>query len=401
MDQSTPTILCLATYFKGEPFLEAAKALGAKVILLTREKLAEEAWPWEAIDEHFFMPDLKTQPNITYAVSYLAQTRRIDRIVPLDDYDVITAATLREHLRFPGLSESSAYLFRDKLAMRARARDKGILVPEFVQTLNDDQIREFMARVPPPWALKPRAEAGAMGIKKIHHPDALWGWLDRLGDERSHFVLEEFVPGQVYHVDSIVADGEILLAAAHGYWRPPINVAHEGGVFISRTLPQTAVEQPHLLTMNADILAALDMKWGVNHTEFIRADRDGRYYFLETAARVGGANIAEMVEASRGVNLWREWAAIEVALARGESYQLPPLRDHYAGVMICLARQEWPDLSSYQDSEVVYRLHKKQHAGLIVASPDYDRVEQLLAEYNGRFHHDFLAVAPPLDKAPE
>jgi glutathione synthase/RimK-type ligase-like ATP-grasp enzyme len=401
MDQSAPTILCLATYFKGEAFLEGAKALGANVILLTREKLAEEAWPWQAIDEHFFMPDLKTQPDITHAVSYLARTRPIDRIVPLDDYDVITAAALREHLRLPGLSEASAYHFRDKLAMRARARQMGVLVPEFVQTLNNEQIADFMRRVPPPWALKPRTEAGAMGIKKIHHPDEVWRWLDQVGDERSHFLLEEFVPGRVFHVDSIVADGQILLAAAHHYWRPPMNVAHEGGVFISRTLPETAVEHLHLLAMNADILAALGMEWGANHTEFIRADRDGRYYFLETAARVGGANIAEMVEASRGVNLWREWAALEVALARGESYTLPPLRDDYAGVMICLARQEWPDLSGYQDAEIVYRLHKKQHAGLVVASPNYERVEQLLGDYNGRFNHDFLAIAPPLDKAPE
>jgi hypothetical protein len=202
-------------------------------------------------------------------------------------------------------------------------------------------------------------------------------------------------------VDSIVAIGQILLAAAHHYWRPPMNVAHEGGVFISRTLPETAAEHPHLSGHERRNIGRPGHEWGVNHTEFIRADRDGRYYFLETAARVGGANIADMVEASRGVNLWREWAALEVALARGESYQLPPLRDDYAGVMICLARQEWPDLSGYQDAEIVYRLHKKRHAGLIVASPSYDRVEQLLGEYNGRFHHDFLAVAPPLDKAPE
>ena len=401
MDQSAPTILCLASYFKGEAFLEAAKERGANVILLTRKKLAAEDWPWAAIDDHFFMPDLKTQPNITYAVAYLARTRRIDRIVALDDYDVITAASLREHLRLPGLTESAAYLFRDKLAMRSQARDKGILVPEFVQALNDEQMRDFMARVSAPWMLKPRTEAGAMGIKKIHHPEELWRRLDQLGDERSHFVLEEFVPGHVYHVDSIIDRGKIKLAAAHSYWQPPFNVAHEGGVFISRTLPATAAEHPHLLAMNAEIIAGLGLQWGVTHTEFIRAERDGRYYFLETAARVGGANIADLVEASRGANLWREWAAVELAQARGQAYQLPPLRNDYAGVMICLARQEWPDLSAYQEPEIVYRVHKKYHAGLIVASPDYDRVERLLADYHHRFQHDFLAIAPALDKAPE
>jgi biotin carboxylase len=56
---------------------------------------------------------------------------------------------------------------------------------------------------------------------------------------------------------------------------------------------------------------------GVTHAEYIRAHADGRYYFLEIAARVGGAFIADLVEVSTGVNLWREWARIEVCeLAR-------------------------------------------------------------------------------------
>jgi len=46
---------------------------------------------------------------------------------------------------------------------------------------------------------------------------------------------------------------------------------------------------------------------GVTHAEYIRAHADGRYYFLEIAARVGGAFIADLVDVSTGINLWREW----------------------------------------------------------------------------------------------
>jgi len=67
-------------------------------------------------------------------------------------------------------------------------------------------------------------------------------------------------------------------------------------------------------------------------------------------------------------------------------------------VMNCLARQEYPDLSGYQDPEVVWRLQKKQHAGLILASPDSARLQLLLDDYSRRFAEDFLAVAPPLDR---
>jgi hypothetical protein len=116
---------------------------------------------------------------------------------------------------------------------------------------------------------------------------------------------------------------------------------------------------------------------------------------------VGGASIDELVEAATGLNLWAEWARLEQAHARGVPYQLPPTRNEYAGLLVCLARQEWPDYGPFDAPELVWRLHKKHHAGLIVASGDPGRVQTLLHDYGQRFADTFLAVAPPLDKAPE
>lgn len=103
MSESPVTILCLASYFKGTTFLRAAKAIGCRVLLVTREKLADEPWPREVIDEIFLMPDVAKQPDIIYAIAYLMRGTAVDQIVPLDDYDVLTAAALREHFRLPGL----------------------------------------------------------------------------------------------------------------------------------------------------------------------------------------------------------------------------------------------------------------------------------------------------------
>jgi hypothetical protein len=115
---------------------------------------------------------------------------------------------------------------------------------------------------------------------------------------------------------------------------------------------------------------------------------------------VGGAGIDQMVEHATGVNLWREWATLEIAQARGQGYAPPAPRHGYAGLLVSLARQEWPDTSAYDDAEVVWRLHKKDHVGFIVASPDYARVQQLLGEYAARVAQDFTASAPPLEHAP-
>jgi hypothetical protein len=222
-----------------------------------------------------------------------------------------------------------------------------------------------------------------------------------LGDEQSHFVLEQFVPGDVYHVDSIVWGGEVLFAVAQKYGRPPINVAHDGGVFISRVLDRDSAESNALLQHNQAVTTALGMTNGVMHTEFIRSHSDGDYYFLETAARVGGAGVDKLPEGAAGVNLWREWARLEVALAKGEQYTLPPVKNEYAGILVCLARQEYPDMHAYTDPEVWWRMEKKHHAGIVVVSADANRVATILDDYAHRFAHDFLAVAPPLDRAPQ
>ncbi len=397
MPDHPTTILCLASYFKGTAFIQECKNLGCTVYLLTKEKFKDADWPRESIDEMFWMPETHKQPDITYAVSYMMRTHKIDRIVPLDDYDVEVAANLREHLRIPGMGETTVRHFRDKLAMRVQAREEGVRVPDFSPVLNYDDLREFMERVPAPWVLKPRSEAASFGIKKLNSPDELWQKLDELGDRQSYFVLEKFIPGDVFHVDSIIWEKEIVFSIASGYARPPLSVVSGGGVFRSRTLPYDSEDAKTLRAFNQDVMRALRMVRGVTHAEYIK-DAEGNFYFLETAARVGGANLAEMIETASGINLWREWAKVEVANARKEAYHLPPIKHEYAGIIVSLARQEWPDLSGYDDPEIVWKLKKEHHAGLIVHATNPERITQLLDSYAERFTQDFMAFMPQLDK---
>jgi biotin carboxylase len=413
---STPpkTILCITSYEKGQDFLRECKRQGCTVILVTATSLEHANWPRESIDELFYMPDLSNVRDVIHGISFLARSRAIDSIVALDDYDVQTVAALREHLRMPGIGDSMVRYFRDKLAMRVRAAEADIPVPDFVHVLNYDRIRAFMARVPPPWVLKPRGEASTIGITKIASPDEFWAQLDELGDRQSFHVLERYVPGQVYHVDSIVFNGQVVFAEAHQYGRPPLDVFHEGGIFITRTVPRGSADELILKELCLKVITAFGLQWGVTHMEFIKGHDDERFYFLETAMRAGGANIADLIEAATGINLWREWARVEIAqLARqngspiaggsnGEqesgnqhAYQLPARRHDYAGLIITLARQEHPDVSAYQDPEIVWRMDKRHHAGLIVAANDPQRVQSLLDAYSRRFANDFLAVLPP------
>lgn len=392
-----PAFLCVASYFKGNRFLERLKQDGCTVYLLTVDKALGEPWARTACDDVFAVPAGTDRQGYVNAVAYLMRSRRIDRIVALDDFDVELAADLREHFRLTstGLGASSARLFRDKLAMRQRAREIGVRIPDFCPLFNDAAVNEFLARVPGPWLVKPRAEASAAGIRKLHTADEVWRRLDELGDERSFFLIEEMVPGDLFHVDSLTHAREVVFAEVNAYWRPLLDVYHGGGVYATRTVRRDRPEVAPLWRINADLLRGFNLGQGASHTEFMKAHRDGEFYFIETSARVGGANTAEMVEHATGINLWSEWAKLE--LCRGGDYQLPTLRERYAGVVISLARQERPDTSAFTDPEIVHRLDMKHHIGFVVAADTPERVEQLLTSYIDRIARDYHAAMPAAD----
>jgi biotin carboxylase len=393
------TFLCLASYHKGFEFLRELRRQGCRVLLVTSKSLEHEEWPRESIDEMLYIPDEGKQWNpqdMLLGISYAARTRHFDRIVPLDDFDLEKAAALREHLRMSGMGETQTRFFRDKLAMRGRAAEAGLPVPPFVHLLNDDRVREFTERVPAPWILKPRLLAGTIGIRKLYNAEELWQAADALGDQRSFYLVEQFVAGDIFHVDSIVWKGKVVRATASRYGVPPFTVSHGGGVFTSRLIERGSRDETALQALNALVLAALGLENGVSHTEYIRA-HDGRWLFLETSARVGGAHIAELLEIATGANLWAEWAKVELAMVRGAEYTPPPDRGEYGGLIVSLARQEWPDTSAYADPEIAWRLSKHHHVGFIVRSPDQRRVESLLDSYVPRIAHDFGAALPMTD----
>ena len=394
MAEAAPlTFLCITTYEKGQEFMRECKRQGCRVFLLTAETLRNADWPRESLDDAFYMPADLPVPEIVKAVTYLAREKKIDRIVALDEFDMETAATLREHLRIPGMGLTTMRYFRDKLAMRMKALQSGIRVPNFIPVLNHEDIRYYLDHVPGPWVLKPRSEASAIGIRKIDSAEDLWPVLESLGDQQSSFLLEKFVPGDVYHVDSVVSEQEVVFSSVSRYGTPPMAVAQQGGIFTTYLLPDESQEAVSLRQGNRDLIKALGLVRGVSHAEFIQARSDRHFYFLECAARVGGAYIGEMVEAATGINLWREWARIEIAGGK-QPYHLPAARGDYAGIILSLARQEEPDTSGYKDPEIALRLKKRHHAGLVLRSHDPARILSLLENYSQRFAEDFLAIEP-------
>lgn len=393
--ENAKTFICISNYFKGVDFLIHLKNLGNKVYLVTSEKLRNSLWPKEHIDEIFYMEGQDIDWNLEHlllGVGNLMKSTKIDAIVALDDYDVEKATYLRENLRIDGMGQTTGRYFRDKLAMRMRAKSCGISIPAFCSLFNDHDINTFADTIPAPWVLKPRSEASANGIIKVYDKESLWININEMGNNRFKYLLEQFKPGAVYHCDSLILDRKILFSLTSKYLATPMEISQGGGVFRSATIPYDSEDDKAIKAVNEQVLKGFGLKHGVAHTEFIKCKEDGKIYFLETSSRVGGAHIAEMVAEASNINLWKEWAAIEDSLVKETKYTLPKIKKEYAGIVLTLSKFQHPDLSSFSDPEVCFRVPLDYHAGLIVKSNKQERVLELLNTYADRFVNDFTAI---------
>ncbi len=396
-------IVCIASEFKGNEFLDECQNAGWDVTLVTRKKLLDEAWAWTSLNEVKTVSDDASADEYVRAIVNVEGTKLIDRVVGLDEFDVLTAAKAREHLQLGGMTSSHALRFRDKLAMRTVAFEAGIPCPSYVGVFHPDAINAYLDSGPGPWVVKPRNEVSAFGIRKCETKDDVWKALKELDsrntwrDHPSQFLIEKFIAGNVFHVDSVVYGGKVMACGVSQYGTPPFSVSHYGGVFTSYIVPYKAAERLKLEKLNTELLKTFKYQQGVSHAEFLQSADDGKFYLLEVACRVGGAYIANVLEHACNFNLWREWAKLEMSSPENP-YKLPKLRKDFAGVALALANQDAPDTSQYVDEEIVYRVSKPKHVGLIFYSKKQKRLEELLSVYSERITHDFLATAPAKER---
>lgn len=396
-------IVCIASEHKGNEFLEECQNAGWHVTLVTRKDLLDYPWAWTSINEVRTVEKNVSPEDYVRVITNIAGSQPIHRVVGLDEFDVLTAARAREHLQIEGIGNSFALRFRDKLRMRNLACEIGLPCPEFIGVFNQDAINNYLQTTSAPWIVKPRTEVSAFGIRKCETAEQVWGVVTDLDnrhtwrDHPSQFLIERFIEGKVYHVDSVVSDGKIVASGVSEYGTPPFSVSHQGGVFTTFTVPYKSKERKELEKLNQQLLEGFEYKQGVAHAEFLQSAETGEFFLLEVAARVGGAYIANVLEQASGFNLWREWAKLETS-TKENPYKPPKLRKDFAGIALCLANEEQPDTSHYTDEEIVYRVNKPKHVGLIFYSNKQKRVSELLQIYTERITNDFLAVAPAKER---
>ncbi|MDQ3180459.1 MAG: ATPase, partial [Acidobacteriota bacterium] len=221
-------IVCIASHFKGNEFFEECHEAGWHVTMVTPERLLNSPWSWTSVSEVKIVSDQATTEDYIRAVVNLAGVHPVHRVVGIDEFDVLTAAKAREHLQIEGMSNSHALRFRDKLRMRNLAAEIGLPSPEFVGVFNPDEINAFLDKVSAPWIVKPRTEVSAFGIRKCETKAQIWQTLGELDarntwrDHPSQFLIERFIEGKVFHLDSVVENNKVVASSVSEYGVTPL-----------------------------------------------------------------------------------------------------------------------------------------------------------------------------------
>ena len=236
-------------------------------------------------------------------------------LVHLIEDDVLRASRLRDAHGLPGLREAEALPFRDKYAMKQRVSAAGIRCPGFVVPDGSVDPAGLGERFGWPLVAKPRLGSGSAGVTVVRDAGALKARLAEMDPD--DVMVEEYVPGAVFHIDGLMHEGRILASVASRYVNDCL-AFHDARPLGSAQLDPDHPEAVELDAFAAAVVAALpSVDFSPFHLEVFRREGDGEPVFCEIACRVGGAHVMECTTYALGVNPARLHVRHQAGLEHG------------------------------------------------------------------------------------
>jgi biotin carboxylase len=239
-----------------------------------------------------------------------------DAVYTTDEGGIVVAAALGRLYGVPAMPPGPAPLFRDKSLMKAALRRAGVQTADFVVI---EDLLEVPADFPLPFTpavLKPIAGGASYHTYVVRSAAELQDVLARERGFKKHrtFILEEFVPGDEWHADGVVFDGELQFLSVGGYLKTCLTTLTDDDWLRTYLFdPVRDAEVHELMRPLAErVLRTLGLRTGVFHLEAFHDPATGRLTFGECAARRGGGLIQLQVLRKFGVDLAA--AALQCAL---------------------------------------------------------------------------------------
>jgi biotin carboxylase len=231
----------------------------------------------------------------------------VDRIIALSEFDLVQAALLRRELGVPGVDPEQVQLYRNKVAMKRRLQRAGLATPRFAVCEQPAEALWFAAEVGYPLILKPQMGAASQGVQKIESPASLLAALETI--DGAAYECEEYVAGDILHVDGLVQEGSLAFIKASRYLSTCLDFNQ--GVPLGSVMIDNSVLNARIRTFTVATLRALELATGAFHLELFHTP-DDELVFLEIGARVGGGEIPFLTKDLFGVDLVREWVKLQL-----------------------------------------------------------------------------------------
>ncbi|MAE76296.1 MAG: ATPase [Planctomycetes bacterium] len=243
------------------------------------------------------------------AVQQVQERGWVDRLECTVEAHVEPAAQVREACDIPGTSVRTAFLCRDKPAMKEALREAGVPCAQSIGTESPDEVRAFAEEVGYPVILKPRMAAGAAGIYRADDAAQLEECITAVGVDRGASVgVEEFIEGHEGFYDTITIKGRVVhdwishyypgvLEAMRTRWISPQIVS------TNRIDGETynAVKE-----LGQKVIDVLGIETSATHMEWFFGPKGLK--FSEIGCRPPGVLVWDLYGAGNDLDVYVEWA---------------------------------------------------------------------------------------------
>ena len=378
-------------------FVRGLHQAGATVIGIgerPQDHLADDVKGW--LSHYVQVKSVVHEPSLLRAVQQVQARVHVDRLEATVEAHIMAAAKAREAAGIPGTSVRTAYLCRDKPAMKDVLREAGIPCAQSTRASEPEDAREFAREVGYPLIIKPPAGAGASGTWKVRDDRELERviWECGLADG-AEVAIEEFIEGHEGYLDTLTINGEVVHEFITHYY-PNVLVAMRERWISPQMVTTNRIEEPgyrEVRKMARDVIRILDIGTSATHMEWFFGPRGLK--FSEIGCRPPGVGQWDVYNTANDFDLYVEWAS---ALTHGRPQRAPSRR--YAAGMIALRPSCDGRITGYSGLDVIQQRYGDcivaahlppagsptqpieggymANAWMRVRHPDYDVLRQIL-----------------------
>jgi carbamoylphosphate synthase large subunit len=333
-------------------FVRALNATGANVIGIGErpaDSLGAEMRGW--LGDYLQIHSVVHEPSLLQAVKAVQDKLWVDRLEATVEAHIMAAANVRRLTGIPGTSPETAWLCRDKPAMKDALRRAGVPCAQSTRAQSPQDARDFAESVGYPLIVKPPAGAGASGTWRVNGRDALERVIQESGLAAGNAVaIEEFVEGHEGFLDTLAINGEVAHEFITHYYPNVLEAMRER--WISPQMVTTnRIDSPgyaEVRQMARDVIRILNIGTSATHMEWFAGPKGLR--FSEVGCRPPGVGQWDVYNAANDFDLYFEWAC---AIVHGRAHQKPSRR--YSAGMIALRPERDGYISGYSGVDEIGR----------------------------------------------